>query len=305
MRNTNRLAFGIAMLVVAIWSETFISSKILLNRGLMPADIFVIRFLLAYLLMWIICPTKLFADSLKDELRMLLLGMTGGSLYFMTENSALSYSTASNVAIIVCSAPVLTAILLSAFYKDERMNLSQIFGSCIAFVGMILIIYNGEVVLELNPKGDVLALAAALTWGLYSLMMKKVSARYSTRFITRKVFAYGLLTILPYLIWKCPLHIEADVLLQPLVWGNLAYLGIVASMGCFIAWNWCLARLGTVRTTNLIYCQPFFTMLVAFLVLHERITWMAIAGTVILTVGMILSDQIKEYGNLKQRNLNA
>lgn len=286
-----RVALIAAFIVVAIWSETFISSKILLNNGLMPADIFFIRFSMAYVLIWFIAPKKLFADSLADELLMMLLGLMGGSLYFLTENTALNFSTASNVAIIVCSAPVLTAILLAGFYQDERMNVRQIFGSAIAFLGVILIIYNGEVVLKLNPKGDVLALSAALSWGFYSLLMKKVSGRYSTRFITRKVFAYGLLTIVPYFIFVKPLCTDLNVLKEPLVWGNLVYLGVVASMVCFVTWNWCLRVIGTVRTTNLIYAQPFFTMLIALLVLGERITWMAISGTVVLTVGMIMADK--------------
>lgn len=286
-----RLALAAAFIVVAIWSETFISSKILLNSGLLPADIFFIRFSMAYILIWFITPVRLFADSFADELRMMLLGLMGGSLYFLTENTALNFSTASNVAIIVCSAPVLTAILLAGFYQDERMNLRQVLGSAIAFCGVILIIYNGEVVLKLNPKGDVLALGAALSWGFYSLLMKKISARYSTRFITRKVFGYGLLTIVPYFIFVHPLCMDWNILKMPVVWGNLVYLGVVASMVCFVTWNWCLRVIGTVRTTNLIYAQPFFTMLIALLVLGERITWMAIAGTAVLTVGMIMADK--------------
>ena len=279
-----------AFIVVAVWSETFITSKILLNNGLMPADIFFYRFSLAYFLIWFISPKRLFAFSVKDELLMLLLGITGGSLYFLSENTALNYSTASNVAIIVCSAPILTAILLSAFYQDERMNLKQVLGSAIAFAGVVLIIYNGEVVLQLNPKGDVLALAAAVTWGLYSLMMKNLTPKYSTRFITRKVFGYGLLTILPYFLVH-PLCTDIEILSRPVVWGSLAYLGVVASMVCFVVWNTCLRVIGTVRTTNLIYCQPFFTMLFAYSVLGDRITWMAVIGTAVLTTGMILAAE--------------
>ncbi len=286
-----KLAYMAAFVVVAIWSETFVSSKILLERGLLPADIFVMRFVLAYLLIWIGSPKRLFANSLADEMRMLLLGLTGGSLYFLAENSALSYSTASNVAIIVCGAPVITAILLSYFYDEEKMSVRQILGSVVAFVGMILVIFNGEVMLRLNPKGDALAFTAALVWGIYSLIMKKVSPKYSTVFITRKVFAYGLLTILPYFFFVHPLNLDMTVLSQPVVWGNLLYLSIVASLLCFVTWNWCLTAIGTVKTTNLIYCQPFFTMLVAYMVLDERITWMAILGTAILTIGMMLAEK--------------
>lgn len=172
------------------------------------------------------------------------------------------------------------------FYKDERMNRSQIIGSVIAFIGMALVIFNGEVILQLDPRGDLLAFGAVLSWGLYSLLMKMTLGKYDVAFITRKVFGYGLLTMIPYFMLRGWPDLSLQSLDSHAVWGNILYLGIVASLGCFLVWNWCLDRLGTVRTTNLIYLQPFFTMLVGALVLGEKITWMALAGAVILIWGM-------------------
>ena len=279
----------VALVVVFIWGETFISTKVLITSGLMPADIFIYRFSLAYVCLWAFCPKQLWCDSWKDELVMVLLGIFGGSLYFLSENTALKFSTASNVSILVCSAPLLTALLISLFYKDERMNARQVLGSMIAFAGMALVVMNGSHVLNLNPLGDLLAVGAALTWGFYSLFMKNVSDKYGVRFITRKVFGYGLLTMLPYFLFVSPLNTDPAILSQPAVWGNLVYLGLIASLLCFLTWNWCLPRLGTVRTTNLIYSQPFFTMLIAYVVLGERITWMAVIGTIILIGGMMMA----------------
>lgn len=279
----------VALVVVFIWGETFISTKVLITSGLMPADIFIYRFSLAYVCLWAFCPKQLWCDSWKDELVMVLLGIFGGSLYFLSENTALKFSTASNVSILVCSAPLLTALLISLFYKDERMNARQVLGSMIAFAGMVLVVLNGSHVLNLNPLGDLLAVGAALTWGFYSLFMKNVSDKYGVRFTTRKVFGYGLLTMLPYFLFASPLNTDPAILSQPAVWGNLVYLGLIASLLCFLTWNWCLPRLGTVRTTNLIYSQPFFTMLIAYVVLGERITWMAVIGTIILIGGMMMA----------------
>lgn len=276
----------VAIAVVAIWAETFVSSKILLDKGLFPADIFFYRFVIAYVLIWMISPKKLWSGSFKDELVMFFLGVFGGSLYFLAENTAIQYSTASNVAIIVSSAPLMTACLVAIFYREERMTGSQLLGSLVAFVGMTLVVLNGQKVLHLNPVGDMLALGASLTWALYSLLIKKVSDKYDIRFITRKVFGYGLITIIPHYLLVSPLKWDTDILSQPAVWGNLVYLGVVASMLCFVCWNWALKKIGTVRTTNLIYCQSFFTMIIAKIILGDRITWMAIIGTIILIYGM-------------------
>ena len=285
------LAIVTALCVCAIWGETFVSTKILLGEGLMPSDIFFYRFLLGYVCIWSFSYKRLWADNWQDELLLLVLGIMGGSLYFLTENMALMFSTASNVAILVGSTPLITAMLMALFYKDERMCTRQIVGSLLAFGGMALVILNGQVMLHLNPKGDILALCASLTWACYSLIIKKLSRHYNALFITRKIFIYGLLSILPYLWIQTPLQTDLTILSKPTVWMNLLYLGVVACMLCFVAWNWTLKQLGTVRATNIIYLQSFFTMFFSYLILDERITLMAICGTAILILGMYMAGK--------------
>lgn len=287
----SNLAIVVALGVCAIWGETFVSTKILLENGLMPSDIFFYRFALAYVCIWFISHKRLWADNWQDELLLLILGIMGGSLYFLTENMALMFSTASNVAILVGSTPLITAVLMALFYKDERMCTRQMIGSLLAFGGMALVILNGQLMLHLNPKGDILALCASLTWACYSLIIKKLSRHYNSFFITRKIFIYGLITILPYIWTQSPLMVDTDILSKPAVWVNLLYLGVVASMLCFVAWNWTLKKLGTVRATNIIYLQSFWTMFFSYLILDERITLMAILGTATLILGMYLAGK--------------
>lgn len=282
-----------ALAVVAIWGETFVSSKILLTEGLMPADIFLYRFVIAYTGMVILSHGRMWAESWRHELMLLVLGVAGGSMYFLTENMALRFSTASNVAILVGTTPLTTALLLALFYKDERLSLRQLFGSLVAFVGLVMVILNGQIILHLNPLGDALALGASLTWGIYSLVIKRLSSRYDARFITRKVFGYGLLTILPWFFFVEPLNTDLSLLLRPVVWGNIVYLGVVASLLCFLVWNWVISHLGVGKATNIIYTQCVFTMLVSAFVLKERITLMAIAGTLVLILGMMIINSRK------------
>ncbi|MDO5447843.1 MAG: DMT family transporter [Prevotellaceae bacterium] len=282
------LAMVLAIFVCFIWGETFVSSKVLLSNGLLPSDIFFMRFIIAYVCLLTVSHKCLWAQSFRDEILLLLLGIAGGSLYFLSENMALEYSTASNVSIIVGTTPMSTALLLACFYEEERMSKVQILGSLIAFVGLVLVVLNGQLILHLNPLGDTLAICASLTWAVYSLIIKRLSAGYDAMFITRKVFAYGLITILPWLIFVNPLQTDMKVLLQPVVWGNLVYLGVVASMLCFVLWNWILPRLGVVKATNVVYTQSIFTMAISAVVLHERITLMAIIGALILIAGMVL-----------------
>ncbi len=105
-----------ALFTVTVWGATFVSTKVLIASGLSAAEIFVLRFTLAYAGILFIAPRRLWAATVRDELTLAGAGLSGGSLYFLTENVALEYAPASDVSLIVCTAPVWTALLLSALY---------------------------------------------------------------------------------------------------------------------------------------------------------------------------------------------
>ena len=266
----------IAILVVGIWGLTFISTKVLIGYGLSPQEIFLLRFLMAYLGIWFISPRKLFADNWKDELWLLSGGVTGGSFYFLTENTALEITLATNVAFIVCTAPLLTTILSLLIYKREKATAALIGGSLLAVVG---------VVLKISPLGDFLTLLAAFSWAFYSLIMKKMSGRYRTAFITRKIFFYGVLTILPVFLVR-PWQFSLSGFLQPAVWMNLLFLGVLASLICFVVWNMILKKLGTVRASNYIYLNPLFTSIGSAVLLDERFTVISLMGAMLILGGV-------------------
>lgn len=287
---SDTLVYVTAFLIVAVWGTTFVQTKLLINAGMHPEEIFLYRFILAYMLMIPFSGRRLFLDGWRDELFALLLGVTGGSLYFVTENYALVYGYCYNVSLIVCLTPLVTAVIIGWKFPGERLSKGGVRGSLLALVGMALVVFNGNFILELSPLGDVLAFSACLCWALYSLFLKRLQGKYPTSLLTRKVFGYGLLTIMPLFIVKGP---QWDILLSNgvVVWGNILFLGCVASMLCFLGWNWCLKRIGTVRATNFIYLNPVVTMITSALVLHERITWMAIIGAVMILMGLIYADK--------------
>lgn len=275
----------IAILTVGIWGLTFISTKVLIEHGLSPQEIFLLRFLMAYLGIWFISPRKLFADNWTDELWLLWGGVTGGSFYFFTENTALEITLATNVAFIVCTAPLLTTILSLLIYKKEKATAGLVGGSLLALVGVALVVYNGHFILKISPLGDFLTLLAAFSWAFYSLIMKKMSGRYRTTFITRKIFFYGILTILPAFILH-PWQFSLSGLWQPAVWMNLLFLGVLASLVCFVVWNIILKQLGTVRASNYIYLNPLFTLIGSAVLLDEQFTVMSLMGAMLILGGV-------------------
>ena len=268
----NRLLYHlIAFLVVAVWGVTFVFTKLLLIAGLTAAQIFVLRFVIAYLLLLAYTLTfkhfRLFTSSWQDELLMVALGVTGGSLYFLTENSAMIYTTTTNTSLIVCLCPLFAALLIALFFRSQRLHGIQIVGTVMAAIGVIIVVLNGRFVLHLSPLGDALAFGACLCWAFYSLLMIPASMHYDTAFITRKVFFYGLLSMIPYFV-------------------------IFPDLPSLMAWNWVIKKLGATIVTNYVYFNPVTTVIFAWLILSERITVYFLIGTLLILVGMYLCNKV-------------
>ena len=289
----------LALAVVAVWGVTFVCTKVLIGAGMHPVAIFFIRFVLAYAGIWLYIglsrqPAKLWYGW-KEEAVFLLLGVTGGSFYFLTENLALAHTQASNVAFLVSSAPLFT-ILFTLLYKrfrkdrfaaslqDVRVGWPIVGGTVLALAGMGLVVFEGSR-LQLSPAGDLLAVGAALCWAVYSLFMGEMTRVHGTVTATRKVFFYGLLTILPF-VGGYESSFSPAVLGQTAVWGNLLFLGLVASLVCFIAWNLVIERLGNVTSTNYVYLNPVFTLITATILLGEHMTPVAALGCAAILAGV-------------------
>ena len=117
----------VAFVVVSIWGSTFVSTKMLLLAGLTPAQIFTLRFIIAYVLLLVYSLVMqksrgksflLFSKCWQDEVLMFALGVTGGTLYFLTENSAMNYTTTTNTSLIVSLSPLVASFLISLFFRS-------------------------------------------------------------------------------------------------------------------------------------------------------------------------------------------
>lgn len=278
-----------AVLTIIVWGTTFIATKLLLD-SYTPIQIMVMRFSLAYAVLLLLKPKLLFV-SFRDEFRFFLLGLFGCTIYFLTENSALGYTYAANVSIILSAAPILTALLAHLFLKGrERVGRNNVIGFLVAFAGIVMVVFNGTVVLRLNPVGDLLSLGSALSWAIYSILLGSLLERYDSIRVTRRLILWGLLTSLPVAVAE-----GTSFSLSPLADGTLLFcilfLGVLGSGICYVTWNIATRRLGIVITNNYIYVSPFITMLTAAIVLHEQVTLMGIIGAALIICGVIFSDK--------------
>ena len=269
-----------ALFAVTAWGIAFINTKMLLQAGLSAVEIYVYRIIIAYLCILVICPRPFFSNSLKDELKFLLCGICGGSIYFIAENTSLNYTLVTNASLIVTTAPIITAALIGLVYRTERPNRGFMAGSLVAFIGVACVIFNSSFVVKVNPVGDLLALLAAFCWAIYSIMLRPLNAIYGAWFITRKTFFYGVLTSL----------------LKPAVIGNLVFLAVVCSCLAYLMWSIAIKKIGVMKSGNYLYISPIVTLIASYVVLHEKVSVVGYVGCALIMVGVVLSEKLGSKG---------
>ena len=281
-----------AFAMILVWGISFLNTRVLLDAGLTPTEIFVARFTIAYLSLLVISRFKVRFTGWRDELLFVVCGVAGGSAYFIAENTALELTLISDVAVLVSIAPLTTALMGAIFYRDERITLLTGVGMVIAFIGSVMLALKDGLVWGDSVLGDLLAMLAALVWAVYSMALKRLNRTYTTLFITRKLFFYGILSALPLLALE-DTQINMDVLRQPAVWGNLLYLGLVCSMAAYFIWGITVKRIGAVRASNYFYLSPIISMIAAAIWFGERTNAIAYIGCVLILAGVIMAEKFK------------
>lgn len=274
---------------VLVWGTTFVSTKVLL-RTFSPVEIMVTRFALGFVALLIASRGWMRAKERKHEALFALAGLTGVTLYFLMENIALTYISASLVGIIVAAAPLFTA-LFAALLLHEKLGHWFFCGFVCAMAGIALVSMAGVSELHFSPLGALLGVGAALVWGVYSVIIRYLgSAGYATVPLTCRVFGYGLLFLLiPAFLEGFPAGPAAW--LEPVHLANLLFLGLGASATCFVTWNRAVFLLGPVRTSAYIYATPIVTIVSSALILHETMTPSMWLGTVLALGGLVLSER--------------
>ena len=313
MEQNNQKAFGIVLAVFSIfvWGITFVSTKYLLE-DFSSMEILFYRFIMAYVGLWLLHP-KIEKIEKRDNILFFLAALSGVILYQLSENIAIHFTNASNVSVIVSINPLFTAVICQIFLKEKHLSLWFIIGFVISIIGVALVCFNGKASLELNPRGDMLALLAGICWGFYSMFVSIINRRnYSRVASTRRIFFFAVLIMIPFSLmgWGLSLRggegdgdfirslffisdgaINAARFSNPFNWINLLFLGLVASGICFTTWNKACEIVGTVKVSCTIYLIPVVTIVFAFFVFGEEITVLGAIGAAVTIAGLFISEK--------------
>ena len=257
----------LAFLTVFVWGITFVSTKVLL-AAVTPIEILFLRFSLGFLALCVIHRRVTPFMGARVEALFALAGATGVTLYFLMENIALTMTSASNVGVIVAIAPLFIA----------------------------LISFAGAAAGDAGLAGCLLAVLAALAWAVYSTIGKRIAKLgLSTVATTKRTFAWGLVFMLPFLpvmgFGQGAEGAGLAGLLDPVMLGNLLFLGLVASATCYVMWNKAASIVGVVNVSAYLYLTPVVTVVASVIVLAEPLTWKIALGVALTVTGLILSER--------------
>ena len=279
----------LALITIFIWGITYIATKILL-QGYNEIQVIVFRLIIAYVVLWIIHPKLNTPKSLKDEIAFIILAIFGVVVYFLFENAALKSSSAANVSIIISFAPIATTVGVRLVSKNDRLNGAKIIGFFVAISGVILVVFNGAFDIGFNPRGDLLAIGAMLSWAIYSVISPYLLARFDNFMITRRSTFYSLIALGAITLIRDGAP-DLNRLVSFDMGISLLLLGVLGSGFCYIWWNSAIKRIGVVTTTNYLYLCPFITMITGYFVLDEAISIWGICGALLIIGGIVVSNK--------------
>ena len=302
------LGHFLAIFTIVVWGSTFSATKALLE-DFAPAEILFIRFALAYMFLALLCHKSIAFEWSKKELLFIGAGLSGSCLYFLLENIALTLTNASNASLLVAINPITTALLLRLLF-GKKFGRFFVLGFVIVFVGIALVVFNGNFSVQISPLGDMLCILAGLVWSVYTIILERLFSAYRVSnpiAMTRRIFFYGLVFTLPFALYQSGFLSgildggdlsanlsaisESSRYLKPSNLANLLFLGLVASALCYLSWNACLKRLGTLKASAYIYAIPVVGVFIATITLGEPLTPYLIIGGILTLLGLFVSQK--------------
>lgn len=293
MPNSKLFPYLEALFAVAVWGGSFIATKVVL-RDISPVTIVWMRFAMGIIILGIaVAARKQFALLDKKEwLYFALLGFLGITFHQWLQSTALQTSEASTTAWIVATTPVFMAILGWVVLK-EKLGWVKIVGILLAFVGVLVIVYDGDLsaisLRSFGKPGDILILISAINWTVFSVLSRRGLKQHPAAFMMFYVMLLGWL--FTSILFFTTQNVSDVQNLTANGWLGMAFLGIFCSGLAYIAWYDALQALGTAQTGVFLYIEPLVTVVVAFFVLSEAITLASLLGGGVIILGVWLVNR--------------
>ena len=278
------------LLAIIFWGASFIATKTALVE-LKPVTIIILRLILASILLSIIAliSKKNFSINLKSHSWILILALVA-VFHLWIQVTGLQYTTASNTGWIIGTAPIFMAALGLLLYK-EKITLVQLSGILIAIFGLLMLIGKGNItnVDLIENKGDLLVLGSSFTWGVYSMINKKISLSYSPLMTILFLFLMMAIIIVPFNLDSQT--INSVIILSTTGWISILFLGLFCSGIAYVIWAQALRDMESAKVGAFLYFEPLVTVIAAWFFLKEEITIVMILSGLLISAGVFIVNK--------------
>ena len=290
MTTSKTFRYLLILLAIIFWGTSFVATKTVLNE-IKPVTIIILRLILASILLTIIALStkRKFSVNLKSHGWIFILALVA-VFHLWIQVTGLQYTTAANTGWIIGTAPIFMAILGFVFYK-ERITLLQFAGILVALAGLLLLIGKGDItnIGLIENKGDLLVLGSAFTWGVYSMVNKKISLSYSPLMTILYLFLMMAVIIIPFNLNKETINSVFN--LSPISWMWILFLGIFCSGIAYVIWAQALRDMESAKVGAFLYFEPLVTVIAAWFFLQEEITLLMILSGLLITAGVFIVNK--------------
>jgi len=273
------------------WSFSFVWFK-MANVFYRPITIVFLRLVIAVallsLFLWLTGAFRRITIKKEDRKYFLLLGFLEPFLYFLGESFGLTYVSSTTGSVLISTIPVFAAIGAWLLF-GEKLRLINYAGIILSFAGVLIFIINPDGSLSYSLHGLLLMLLAVLSAVGYNLTLKHLAGNYNPVFIVNVQNIIGLVLFLPlFLIFELDHFMGVQHTAESMT--PIGLLAVFASCGAFILFAYSVRYLGVTRSNVFSNCIPVFTAIFAYLIIGELLTRQNLAGMVIVTAGLFLSQ---------------
>ncbi len=284
---------GLAVLATFIWSGNFIVARGVIKE-IPPISLNFYRWLVASIIIFPFAFKKFKAEwkvVRKSWHYLFWISLTGIALFNTFVYVGAHYTSAINLALIGTTSSPIMSVLFARIFLKEKVGWMKFAGMVICIVGVLFLLAKGDFKNLVHLKfseGDLWVLLAAFCFAIYNTMVKKKPAGISPVNFLFVIFSFGTLMVLPFFVWE--MSYSTQVVWNGKLIGSILYLGIAASVVCFLIWNMAIRKLGAGRTALFGNLIPVFSSIEAALILHEDFTWVHVTSMIIVFIGIVLAN---------------
>lgn len=294
---TNRyLGYICAVLATAIWSGNFIVARGL-NEVLPPVSLAFYRWTVALVVVLPLAARALYKERMvvRDNIGFLFLASFFGVTVFNTLiYIAAQSTTAINLSLIAITFPVFI-IILSRIFFGEEITLAKIVGIVIVACGVVMLLTKGDMAQLTQISfaiGDLWMLVAAITFAIYSVLLRKKPAGLGALSFQLITFSLGIIMLAPFYIWEISTLPMPELSMGTI--GSIVYIGVFASLVAYLLWLKAIILVGPSHAGMIYYSLPIFCGFLAYMVLGEEIGMIHLAATVLIITGIVLANYKKK-----------